>query len=547
MSRGGRALSALFSRVRPHFEQPVEEPARGGAGMVVAYHPLARRAGEGILDAGGNAADAFVAAAVAENVLAEGASSLAGPLMALVYRSGGPAGPEVVSLDADFDHPLDDRQRCTASTRARGKAVLVPGAPLGLWELARAHGSLPFATLLEPAAALAEEGFPVNHLMAGLLRWRRKVLGRTAYGRATFFRDGRTLCAGELLRQPELAAFLRRFGQDGPDDVYRGPWGRRFLDTVAEEGGFLGADDLARYEVRRAAPWTVPYRGHALHATSGASFGGVWVLLALRVWEHARSTAGARGWSEAERLGWMIRIAQHVWAEPYLLDPASIADAEFVRSRLADAHAAEIWERVRAGAGARARPMGGGGAHSYHLIARDGEGKVVSGTTTINSPPWGDGVFVEGVPLTAANRIPWGSTPGARRITPVTAQLALREGVPAHVVGTISNSLLEAAFQVLVNLIDEGMSPAEAVTAPRFGTFPTGRLWRRNLPVLDRTWLDPRIPDAVVRAVKKSGLKVVRSGAIDTGLGAVLSITDDVAEGVTIPLPYVSQPFESPI
>ena len=501
------------------------------SGSVVTYHGLAREIGERILAAGGNAADAFIATTLAENVLAEGASSLAGPLGALVCwkeRVGAP----IVWLDADFDHPLDPMQHCKPRTRARGKAVLVPGAPLGLWELARNYGSMPFSALVEPAARLAEEGFAVNPLMAGFLRWRQKTLARTEYGRRTFFRDHAPLRAGDLLRQPELAALLRRFGENGPDDLYRGTWAERFLATVRDAGGFLGEDDLAHYAVHWRPPWHGSYRGHTLYTSSGASFGGIWVLLALQVWEHA----AGHSWSEAERMELMIRIARHVWAEPYLFDPDVLAQPSFIQPQLSGARAAAIWERVRNGEPAPA--MGAGGSHSYHVIAHDRDGNIVSGTTTIESQPWGDGIFVEGVPLTTAGTIPWGTVRGRRRISPITAQFVFREAQPRFVVGTISNSLLESAFQILVNLIDAGMPAAAAVSAPRFGTFPPGKWWRRDVPLLDRNWLDPRVPKSLVRQLKRRGIKVVQSGEVDTGLGAVLALLETGTESATVPLPH---------
>jgi len=539
-------FSGAFSRAAG-FDQPAEYIPAGDSGIVVAYHPAAREIGERILQAGGNAADAFVATTVAENVLAEGASSLAGPLGVLIYCTGScrerhPQDPAVVYLDADFNHPISPEQRWKPGVRHRGTAVLVPGAPLGLWEIVAKYGSMSFSTLVQPAIALAEEGFPVNNFLAGFLKWRKSVLRGTEYGKRTFFRDRKPLHAGEILRQPEVAAFLRRFAAEGPDYVYRGAWAGRFLKSVRAAGGFLGPDDLTGYAVHWTPPWIARYRGSTLYTASGSSFGGIWVLLALKAWEHARIDAGARYWSDPEMLEMMMRTARQVWSESYLLDPKSLANREFITSRLADEYGVDIWERVRNRA--PARPMGVGGLHSYHIIARDKEGSIFSGTTTIESAPWGDGIFVEGIPLTTAGAIPWGKTPGARRISPLTAQFAFRDGEPQFVVGTISNSLLEAAFQILVNLIDYEMPPAEAVSTPRFGTFPTGGAWRGRPLLLDRNWLDPRVSKSIVNALKNNGIRVTQSGIVDTGLGAVLSRTGSANEGATVPIPYVSRPFE---
>ena len=112
---------------------------------MIAYHPKAREIGENVLASGGNAFDAFVATVVAENVLAEGASSLAGPLGVLVYRVG---DKKLSYLDADFNDPLESAGRWTADDPKPGKTALVPGAPAGLEALANEYGSIPFAKLL---------------------------------------------------------------------------------------------------------------------------------------------------------------------------------------------------------------------------------------------------------------------------------------------------------------------------------------------------------------------------------------------------------------
>jgi gamma-glutamyltranspeptidase/glutathione hydrolase len=133
-------------------------------GIVIAYHPQARQIGEGILANGGNAVDAFIATTIAENVLAEGASSLAGPLGVLIYRAPESEGvhsdgPNVEYLDADFNTPLNYKPRESLLRRRRGRAVLVPGALAGLWELSKRYGSKPFSELVEPAITWPKKDF----------------------------------------------------------------------------------------------------------------------------------------------------------------------------------------------------------------------------------------------------------------------------------------------------------------------------------------------------------------------------------------------------
>jgi gamma-glutamyltranspeptidase len=186
--------------------------------------------------------------------------------------------------------------------------------------------------------------------------------------------------------------------------VYQGAWGRHLLDVVQLGGGVLTARDLTEYSVRWHAPWTATYRDRALYASSGTSYGGLWVLLALKTLEHAPERFfEAPYWSDADRLETMIRIARQVWSEKFLIDFRALHDCALVASKLTDEHGATIWERVQQKA--RPTPMGIGGSHSYHIIVRDKLGNIVNGTTTIESDPWGDGIFIEGVALTTAGRL----------------------------------------------------------------------------------------------------------------------------------------------
>jgi gamma-glutamyltranspeptidase / glutathione hydrolase len=542
-------LAALFYFVRRKyhrqlalaFPQPAEQPIVRQGGIVLAYHAEAREAGEAILRAGGNAFDAFVAAVAAENVLAEGASTLAGSLGVLVYRA---KEGQVTYLDADFNSPLDPAGYATINDPKLGKAMLVPGAPAGLEALATRYGKLPFSELLQPAIKLAEDGFAVTHVMALAIAWSHKILKKTKYGRSTFYRDGKPLKMGETLRQPEVADFLRRLGKEGSAYVYNGDWGDRFLSVVEANGGCLTAKDLTEYSVKWPAPWATTYRGHTIHSSSGRSYGGLWVLLALKILEHANLPSTPRYWEDADALEQMIRISREVWSEPDIFDYRVLDDPEIVQGLLRPEHTSSIWERVR-----RKDPinfMGVTGSHSYHITVTDDEGNIASGTTTINSGPWGDGIFVEGIPLPNSGRIPWNTKPGQRRLGAFSIHLALEDGRPRFSVGSISDSLMEASFQFLVKLIDYQMSVRDVVSTPRFGTFPNRGLTKRRPLKLDTNFLDPRVEKGIVKTLKARGVKCQQTGLIDIGLGIVARLgTEGKVEGITAPFGYLSDPFKS--
>ncbi|HEX8921341.1 MAG TPA: gamma-glutamyltransferase, partial [Pyrinomonadaceae bacterium] len=223
------------------FPQPAEQAIVRTGGSVIAHQPEAREIGEAILRAGGNAFDAFVATAVAVNVMAEGTSSLAGPLGVLIYRA---QDKHLMYLDADFNDPLDPSRCQTANAQKPGPGILVPGAPAGLEALSKRYGKLPFSDLLRPSIALAEDGFPISRMMAGFISKYAKLLKKTSYGRSTFFHNDKPLKAGETLRQPEVAEFLRKLAKEGSAYVYDGEWGNSFLSVVEANGGCLKDADL---------------------------------------------------------------------------------------------------------------------------------------------------------------------------------------------------------------------------------------------------------------------------------------------------------------
>jgi gamma-glutamyltranspeptidase / glutathione hydrolase len=523
------------------------EPA---SSIVVTYHPQATQAGEDILAAGGNAFDAFVAATLAEYVVAEGGTSIAGPLGALIFDA---KGQEVAYLEADFNEVKDPKGQWSTwdglltwlGFDRTGKAVLVPGALAGLEEMSRRYGKLHFEQVVQPALKLARDGFPLSEFYAAVLQWSAKVLRRTDYGRRTFFRDGQPLRAGDTLTQPELAEFLGKIAKQGAAHMYRGEWARKEVRLVQSKGGRMTEEDLASYHPSWHKPWQIRYRGYDLHTPSGRDWGGLWVDLALLALENTRLADMGHYSNSADALEVVVRTARQVWQElPWLEDPRVLEDRAAVESRLTTRYTKEIWDRVHQKLPVRTTARSG--SHSYHIIVADEHGNVVTGTHTIQSLPWGDGVFVEGIPLTQMGYVPAKSGPGERRVDALTMHLGFRDGQFRLATGAITATLLETDLQFLLNLIDYGLPPAMAASLPRFGTFPHDLRGKFDL---NSNWLDPDIPEEVVRQLESRQLSFVRKGpqvctGLDTGLGAVMAVQPDGSlAGATAPWPGLTVPW----
>jgi gamma-glutamyltranspeptidase/glutathione hydrolase len=501
----------------------------------VAYHPKVREIGHAILDSGGNAFDAFVAATAAQNVLAEGASSLAGPLGVLLCQ-GSP--DRITYLDADFNDPLNPGWRWSRRMPKDGRAVLVPGAPAGLEAMTAKYGTRSFSELLQPSIRLAEQGFPITRIMSSYIRWRAKILKRSHYGRKTYFAaNGQPLQTGQTLRLSEVASFLTHLAVEGARYVYSGPWGKQFLDTVQSRHGVLTQADLDAYRVRWEPPWRCTYRDYSLYTSSSRCYGGLWTFLALKTLEHTSLASETHYSTDPETLGLLVRIARQVWAEGWILDEEILQDRERVEARLTTAYTHKIWSRVQRHVGLVG--LGVPASHSYHVITADKFGNVATGVTTIETQPWGEGLFVEGIPLTTAGTIPWSTGPGQRRLCPFTLTIAFDNQRLRFAVSCISNSLVEAAFQFLVNLIDYHLPVEHAVSMPRFGTFPD----RRRFSV-KTNWIDPGVAAETVKSLRVRGIHFERRGLIDTGLGGALELdAEGHLRGASAPIPYLAHPY----
>jgi gamma-glutamyltranspeptidase / glutathione hydrolase len=519
---------------------PVTAQPKGQQELVLSYHPRATQIGLETLQSGGNAVDAFVAATMAEYVLAEGGTSMAGQVGALVYD----ANKRMVEyLDAGYNNVGQPNGIWKKDNDPLGKTFPVPGAVAGLEALVDRYGTKKFADLIEPAAVLARDGFPITSFYATMIAWRAQELRHSDYFQKTYMPEGKALQAGDTLRQPEVAAFLAALQEQGSAYMYRGQWAKQLVQTVGERGGLMTANDLASYQAAWHKPLKASYRNVEIYTSSGRNLGGVWTLLALKALEHVDIRKLGHFSESADALEIVVRTARETWAESWIFDYRRLDDRKFVDSRVTSEYAAQIWSRV-----ARAlpkRPVTKKGSHSYHIIVIDKQGNAVTGTNTYQQTlPWGAGIFVQGIflpDLRLSLAYPVEVPPGSRRMDGVTMHMVLERGALRFASGTIADSILEASYQYLVNLIDYQMNAEEAVSSPGFGTFPhdmsfSGMEWTSN-------WLSPRIDPSIVDILKKRGLNFRQEGplvgtGVDSGLGGVAIVhPDGTVEGETAPWP----------
>jgi gamma-glutamyltranspeptidase/glutathione hydrolase len=469
---------------------PHAAAAQVGRGMVAAPHPAAARAGVEMLRAGGNAFDAVAAAAFALCVVTPASTGIGGYGGAMVAYAAGPRAAVAVDFTSTAPaaaredmFPVEDDAAggftVPGAVNALGaRSIGVPGVVAGLFHVLQRHGSLPPATVMDPAIAAARDGFRVD-------RWTEQKMRETLVPHASRYPetvrlysiDGRLPREGEILRNPDLAQTLQRIARHGPDVFYRGDLARAIVDTVRRGGGALAMDDLAAFEVDEHAPAQGRYRGLTVF-TPRLPAGGLSVLQMLGVLERFDVPAAR---DDADLAHLIVETGKVCWRERLLRygDPRVVAidhEAELRAERIE-----ALRDRVDTGLRSPAPgeviapdPLLAG---TVHLSAADRLGNVVS-LTHSHGGSFGSLVTVPGTGILLSHGLSrFDPRPGrANAIGPrkrplhnMSPLLVLRDDAPWLAVGGAGGrTIVSTLSHVLVRVIDRAEGLEGALTAPRF-------------------------------------------------------------------------------
>src|SRR5437870_2961650 len=239
------------SRERPHDAQGWPTQAvRASHGMVASDEELGSEAGVEILKRGGNAIDAAVAVAFALAVVEPAAGNIGGGGFMLVRLASGKTTffdyREVAPGKATRDMYIDKDGNLDKEASVIGyRSVAVPGTVAGLELALKTYGTMKLADVMAPAIRLAEGGFPISEKLAREFDWERPGLQQFSLSARIFLNAGQMFKAGDSLRQPELAATLKRIAKNGAAEFYRGETARMLARDMARMGGLITLDDLA--------------------------------------------------------------------------------------------------------------------------------------------------------------------------------------------------------------------------------------------------------------------------------------------------------------
>ena len=458
-------------------------------GIVAASQPLAARAGVQILERGGNAIDAAIAANAAIGLMEPTGNGLGGDLFILYYEA---KTGTVHGLNASGWAPSGLTPEFLASKGInempqRGiYSVTVPGVVAG-WDAMRTRfGTKPFPELLAPAIYYAEHGFPVSEVIAGGWARSAKMHGAHPNSKKTYLVDGvRAPRAGEVFKNPDLAGSLRRIAERGRNGFYTGPTAEAILAISKEQGGTFTAADLTDYQPEWVTPVQTAYRGWNVYEI-GPSTQGVAALMMLNLME--RFPLADYGLQSPNAMHVMIEAKKLAYADMlrHVGDPRfSTVPVAQLLSKPRAARRAGLIDAARASCDVQPGRLDGvtdaQGHDTIYLSVVDKDGNIVS-LIQSNYSGFGSGMVPPGTGFMLQNRGGLFSLEKGQPNTLAPRKRPLHTIIPAFmekgdlkigfgIMGGWNQGQAHAQF--VSNIADHGLTIQQALEAGRFtkGTF----------------------------------------------------------------------------
>ncbi|HUF48026.1 MAG TPA: gamma-glutamyltransferase [Vicinamibacterales bacterium] len=542
-------------------DQPLIKPAlESSRGVVASGHPLASAAGADVLARGGNVVDAGIATAFALGVVEPDASGLGGDGQAILYLRG-MAEPVVIEYkDMTPSRATRDNPRIFrpdgSRTAADGPTVAnIPGVVAGLDLLYQKYGSrqVSWADLVAPAIDLAENGYVLDEALPTTIAVGRERLLKYPEAARIFLPGGRVPKAGERFVNRDYAATLRTIAAEGGDAFYRGSIAQQIAADMEASGGIITVEDLAQYRAMERTPIMGEFRGHRVYTPGAPVPTGVQLLESLQILDHQPARPGTTYATDADTLhyaieAWRVRDGGARMADPerWPTDLGNHLERDHARERFGLIAPDRVYT-AQGGRGRGAPPPAPATdddiagrrieTGTTAFVVADAEGNMIAFTQTLST--WGGTFYVsKGLGFLYNDHFRggrggtgYGSTlPLMRSSTTSVPTLVFAparvEGVtggmpgftPRLAVGAAGNAWIPASvYNVILNVIDGGLSAQRAIEAPRMliGSAPGGG---------SRVQIEDRISRDVRVALESRGhtfAMVGRKGEVKYGYAAV--------------------------
>jgi gamma-glutamyltranspeptidase / glutathione hydrolase len=500
-------------------------------GIVAAEHPIAARAGTAMLESGGNAIDAAVAANAAMGLVAPMMAGIGGDLFAIVYDA---KSKKAYGLDASGWAPKALTPEFFIARNMRYMpytgihSATVPGAVAGWDAMLRRFGNKTFADVLAPAIAYARAGFPVTEIFGDDWDGSADDLLSNAEAARIYLPGGHVPEVGEIFRNPDLAGSLEAIAQGGSDAFYKGAIARRILDTSAKLGGTMAADDLADFAAEWIEPITTDYRGWTVYEMP-PSEQGIAALMMLNI----MSAAPLKQWgpNSVPALHMEIEAKKLAYADMirYVGDPRfakvpvkGMISPEYGRER------GKLVDPAKANCAVGPGTPPYKGSDTTYLSAVDRDGNMVS-LIQSNFGLFGSAVGVEGGGFVLHNRgalftLELGhpnQLAGRKRPLHTIIPALMTRGDVRIAFGIMGGfNQAQAHAQFVSNVVDHGMNIQAAMEAPRFS--------KASFSGCD-LYIESRVPASVRDGLAKLGHQLRVVGDFSQAVGGGQAVMRDAA------------------
>lgn len=475
-------------------------------------------AAKAVLEQGGNAIDAAIAAQFVLAVTLPEAGNIGGGGFMLIHKDG--KGDfidyrETAPSAAHRDMYLDEQGQVIENKSIYGiHASGVPGSVAGMWLAHKKHGTLPWKALVQPAVILAEQGFVVPEKLAQLIEDYIAHLNNKNIN-VNFASYFATATAGALFKQPELAATLKRIRDDGQDGFYQGETAAIIAKFMHQHGGIINQDDLKRYRAKSRTPIKANWNGYQVLTSPPPSSGGIAILQWLKMYELKKPTP-AQQHNSVGYVHLLAEIGKRVFADraEYLGDPdfyqvptAKLLAENYLKNRSSsiDLKAISTTENIKPGLKESEQ--------TTHFSIVDNMGNAVANTTTINLG-FGSGVVVEGAGFILNDEMDdFSAKPGVmnvfgaiggkaneiqphkRMLSSMTPTILLSNNQVKMVTGSPGGTtIISSVYQSILNAIEFNMSADDVVNSPRFHH----QLWPKNV-IRAHAGLEPSVKQQLIK------------------------------------------------